>query len=140
MGLTGKIGVYGRSLGGIPTTHLADKVDMIIADRTFSDFDILARRKFYHSVSEKLFKVGTCSWKASNFKNFIDRGQETCYKVMMIERNDEIVEFHSSLLVGVAKELNQRLGSQAIEGLESFIKAVGFVSNLEHDLYTIIDY
>jgi fermentation-respiration switch protein FrsA (DUF1100 family) len=38
MGLRGKIGVYGRSLGGIPTTHLADRASMIIADRTFSNF------------------------------------------------------------------------------------------------------
>lgn len=40
--LTGKVGVYGRSLGGIPTTHLADKVDMIFADRTFANFSVLA--------------------------------------------------------------------------------------------------
>lgn len=39
MKLNGKFGVYGRSLGGLATTHLADKVDLIIADRTFYDFD-----------------------------------------------------------------------------------------------------
>jgi hypothetical protein len=39
MGLRGKVGVYGRSLGGIATTHLADKVDMIIPDRTFCNFN-----------------------------------------------------------------------------------------------------
>ena len=42
MGLRGKLGVYGRSLGGIPTTHLADEADMIIADRTFCNFETLA--------------------------------------------------------------------------------------------------
>ena len=42
MGLRGKVGVYGRSLGGISTTHMADKVDMIIADRTFSNFMALS--------------------------------------------------------------------------------------------------
>ncbi len=42
MGIKGKIGVYGRSLGGIVTTHLTGKVDMIIADRTFCDFTTLA--------------------------------------------------------------------------------------------------
>ena len=36
LGLTGKIGVYGRSLGGIPSTYLANKCDMIIIDRSFS--------------------------------------------------------------------------------------------------------
>ena len=42
MKLKGKIGVYGRSLGGIPTTHLADRADMIFADRTFANFEVLA--------------------------------------------------------------------------------------------------
>ena len=140
MGLTGKIGVYGRSLGGIPTAHLAHKVDMVIVDRTFSDFDKLAQRKFYHKVSEKLFKVGTCAWKASNFKNYIDSVNDNSYKVMMIERNDEIVEFHSSLLVGVAREAHERLGGKSFEGLDAFIKSVRFITNLEHDLFTIVDY
>ena len=52
MGLRGKIGVYGRSIGGLATTHLADKVDLIIADRTLYDFDILADRKFHSSYSK----------------------------------------------------------------------------------------
>lgn len=38
LGIRGKVGVYGRSLGGIATTYLADRVDMIIADRTFCNF------------------------------------------------------------------------------------------------------
>jgi len=42
MGLKGKIGVYGRSLGGVPTSHMCDQVDMVIADRTFCNFDTLA--------------------------------------------------------------------------------------------------
>ena len=36
MGLKGKFGVYGRSMGGIATCHLAKHVDMIIVDRTFA--------------------------------------------------------------------------------------------------------
>jgi len=66
MNLTGKIGVYGRSLGGVPTTHLADRVDMIIADRTFANFEILANRKFYSKLSKYLFKIGTCNWRSNN--------------------------------------------------------------------------
>lgn len=51
MGLRGKIGIYGRSLGGIATTHLADKVNLIVADRTFANFKDLAIRKFYQNKS-----------------------------------------------------------------------------------------
>ena len=51
IGVRGKIGVYGRSLGGIPTTFLADQVDMVVADRTFCNFKSLSVRKFYSFVS-----------------------------------------------------------------------------------------
>ena len=37
VGVKGKIGVYGRSLGGIAATHLSKYVDMIICDRTFGN-------------------------------------------------------------------------------------------------------
>ena len=44
--LKGKIGVYGRSLGGIASTHLAQKypqlIDALIVDRTFCDFEKLS--------------------------------------------------------------------------------------------------
>jgi len=39
--------VYGRSLGGISTTHLAKFVDMIIVDRSFSNLYDVANRKFF---------------------------------------------------------------------------------------------
>jgi pimeloyl-ACP methyl ester carboxylesterase len=42
----GKIGVYGRSLGGIPSTHLAskytDKIELLIVDRTFARTELIA--------------------------------------------------------------------------------------------------
>lgn len=46
LGLKGKIGVYGRSLGGIPTTHMAHYVDMVIVDRSFSSLYSVVYYKF----------------------------------------------------------------------------------------------
>jgi hypothetical protein len=92
MGLRGKIGVYGRSLGGIGTTYLVDKVDMVIADRTFANFKSLAMRKFYHPISDVLFKVGSCGWQVENDWNLTFKGIGTCYKVMITEKNDEVVD------------------------------------------------
>jgi fermentation-respiration switch protein FrsA (DUF1100 family) len=37
--LSGKLGVYGRSLGGISSSHLCGRADMVLFDRTFSSFD-----------------------------------------------------------------------------------------------------
>ena len=98
MGLKGKFGVYGRSLGGIATTHLADKVDLIIADRTFCNFRTLADRKFYDPISKYLFKGSSCNWTASNDVNFISKGIGTCYKIIIVDKNDEIIDIHSSLV------------------------------------------
>jgi len=42
LGLVGKLGVYGRSLGGIPSSHLANKVQMAIIDRSFGNFKDMA--------------------------------------------------------------------------------------------------
>jgi hypothetical protein len=103
MGLRGKIGVYGRSLGGIPTTHIADKVNMIIADRTFSNFKSLSTKKFYSSSAEYLWKVGSCGWKIASDWNIVNKGTETCYKLIVIDKFDELVDAESSLMIGVAK-------------------------------------
>ena len=139
MKLKGKFGAYGRSLGGLATTHLADKLNLIIADRTFYDFDILADRKFYSLYSKHLFRLGTCKWRSINHSNIIHKGTDSCYKVIMIEKNDEIVEVHSSLMTGVAKELYRR-SKHKINITPQFINSLQFVVNLEHDLYTILDY
>jgi pimeloyl-ACP methyl ester carboxylesterase len=44
--LKGKIGVYGRSLGGIASCHLANKfpyiVRSLIVDRTFNELEVLS--------------------------------------------------------------------------------------------------
>mmetsp|Transcript_7314 Transcript_7314/g.5297 ORF Transcript_7314/g.5297 Transcript_7314/m.5297 type:complete len:93 (-) Transcript_7314:1676-1954(-) len=35
--IKGKIGVYGRSLGGIAASHLSNRTNMAIVDRTFAN-------------------------------------------------------------------------------------------------------
>mmetsp|Transcript_62249 Transcript_62249/g.85975 ORF Transcript_62249/g.85975 Transcript_62249/m.85975 type:complete len:116 (+) Transcript_62249:482-829(+) len=58
LGVKGKIGVYGRSLGGIATSGICDLVQMVIVDRTFSDLEIVAQRKFYSKFAKILYKIG----------------------------------------------------------------------------------
>ena len=66
MQLKGKIGVYGRSLGGIASTHLAAKypqiIKALIVDRTFADFERLAIGRLKGNSSKKLFKIMSCNW------------------------------------------------------------------------------
>ena len=74
LGLRGKIGVYGRSLGGIATAHLAHYVDMIIVDRSFSNLYEVAYHNFHGYLALLLFKLGTIGWDTANDIRFINRG------------------------------------------------------------------
>lgn len=109
MGLTGKVGIYGRSLGGVVTTHLIDKVDFVFADRTFGDFNVLSNRKFYTTLSRHLFRYGSGGWDLDNDIPALEKGEKPtdlsphCYKVILTEKADEVVEVHSSLMIGVAR-------------------------------------
>ena len=51
-------------MGGrwVATCHLQDQVDMIIADRGFSDLWTLAEIKFFDKISSILVRYGTQGW------------------------------------------------------------------------------
>jgi pimeloyl-ACP methyl ester carboxylesterase len=103
MKIRGKIGVYGRSLGGIASTHLANRfpqyVKALIADRTFNELDLLSERRIIGSCTKFLFKLFSFNWRALNDLNFIEA---SCYKIVTCDPLDEVVENFSALSVGVA--------------------------------------
>jgi pimeloyl-ACP methyl ester carboxylesterase len=72
--IRGKIGVYGRSLGGMAAAHLAatypDIIKVLIMDRTFSDIDDAASRMIMGGPSLWIFKTFSCLWKSFNDENF----------------------------------------------------------------------
>ena len=64
IGVRGKIGMYGRSLGTIATCHLQDQVDMVIADRGMDNLWTLIDYKFHGRLAANFFKYGTGGWQA----------------------------------------------------------------------------
>jgi alpha/beta superfamily hydrolase len=63
LGLTGKIGVYGRSLGGIPSSFSAESCDMIIVDRSFSSMQVMAGYYMnFGPMASYCFRIGSCGW------------------------------------------------------------------------------
>jgi dipeptidyl aminopeptidase/acylaminoacyl peptidase len=105
IGVKGKIGVYGRSLGGIAACYLQDQVDMVICDRGFCDLWTLAEKKFSDKLTSSLMKYGTKGWQVQNAYNYLrhsPNNTKPCYKVIMCDLADEIIDVHCSLMVGVA--------------------------------------
>ncbi len=138
--------MYGRSLGGIIATHLSHKTDFIMADRTFCNFEYLADVKFHSPISTFLFKVGTFGWFSKNDYNLV-YNKNKCYKLLMVDKNDEIIDLHASLIVGIAREVVLQSNLERKKEwflnktlLSKFIKSVRFLGDLEHDLHNIIDY
>lgn len=79
---------------------------MIIADRGFGDLWTLVERKFHGTLASNLFKYGTGGWQVQNAVNYLKtRKKNPCYKVVMCDKNDEIVHLPTSLMVGIANEL-----------------------------------
>lgn len=62
--VTGKIGCYGRSLGGISTCNLSPLVDMVIIDRSFSNLRDMSIARFGGNLADFLFKIGSFGWQS----------------------------------------------------------------------------
>ena len=66
MGLRGKVGVYGRSMGGIATCHLSSMVDMVIMDRTFATLEKVIDKKFFGVPAVSLYSTAAVGWDSNN--------------------------------------------------------------------------
>lgn len=67
----GHVGVYGRSIGGIASTHLVSKfpniVKVFIGDRTMGSFDeVVMNRYSRHKGVLSLYKLLSCFWHIDN--------------------------------------------------------------------------
>ena len=73
MKIRGKIGVYGRSMGGMVACHMActSHIDLLIADRTFANFDYLASQKFLGSFVVYMMRMFSFNWFAHNDIAFV---------------------------------------------------------------------
>lgn len=71
IGVKGKIGIYGRSLGCVAACRLTPYVDMIIADRGFSNLHVIASKKFHGKIADLLFQFITQGWQVNNSFNFL---------------------------------------------------------------------
>lgn len=80
---------------------------MIIADRGFCDLWTLAEKKFFSPLAVPLIKYGTGGWQAQNAYNMLETSKKDkgCYKVVMCDKSDEIIDLHCSLMVGMANEI-----------------------------------
>lgn len=62
-GVEGKVGIYGRSLGGIPSSSLTSQCDLAIIDRTFSSLYKMGEHRFCSKVASWLLYICSLGWQ-----------------------------------------------------------------------------
>ena len=99
----GKIGIYGRSLGGVVATHVArqfpEKIALLIADRTFGSLRSVSTRKFVGMGTRCLYDLASMQWETDNDKNFLEA---RCFKMVSCDPADDVVDEYASLAARTA--------------------------------------
>jgi hypothetical protein len=138
----GKIGVYGRSLGGVAANHLASTyphiISLLVADRTFGNLKEVAINRLSGSKAflEALYVMATMKWEAFNDMNFLNA---KCHKIITADPKDEIVEIQGSLPILVAREacldhLPKQLWDA--EQIATLYESLRFIYFLEFKIYS----
>ena len=101
--LKGRIGVYGRSIGGLTACHLANKynnlVQALIVDRSFYELSSVPEGKIKGSWTLRLFDLLSWKWRTRNHSNFATT--RNCYKIITCDPLDDTVDLFGNLATGV---------------------------------------
>lgn len=105
------LGIHGESLGGCVAVYLAKEcvLDFLIADRTFSSLSAVALFKF-GKIAYWLFRL----FRGDNSENVSDYIDTKCFKILMADPNDMMIDDLSSLKSAVALQIISA-GSNIIE-------------------------
>ena len=103
----GKIGVYGRSIGGLTACHLANKysclIKSLIVDRSFYELSTVPENKLKGEFTAQLFDLLSWKWRTKNHSNFVTT--ENCYKIITCDPLDDTVDQFGNLSTGVSSQL-----------------------------------
>ena len=103
----GKIGVYGRSIGGLTACHLANKyndlVQALVVDRSFYELQSVPAGKIKGDKTARLFDFLSWKWRTLNHSNFA--ATTNCYKIVTCDPLDDTVDLFSNLCTGVGSQL-----------------------------------
>lgn len=137
--IKGKVGVYGRSIGGITACHLASKfsdlVEVLIVDRTLSELQGVAEHKLKGRATTYFFDLYTNGWKCQNALNFTKANNT--YKIVMCDPLDDTIDQFNGLMAGAACQ--QSKGNYDTEEYKLFYESLLYVCDYEERLFKKLD-
>ena len=132
----GKIGVYGRSIGGLTACHLANKysnlVKSLIVDRSFYELSSVVEGKIKGDCTSKLHDLLTWKWRTLNHTNYVVT--KNCYKIIICDPLDDTIDLFSNLATGVAQQL-ATINYLQLPNYTQFFDTLIKVFAYEHSLY-----
>jgi len=133
--LTGKIGVYGRSIGGIPACHLASKyqeiIDVLIVDRSLTEIQGVAESKKPGSAMTTIFDLfSDRGWICQNSQNFL---KADCFKIISCDPNDDLIDANVSIMAGASMG-NARINYDTPE-YRLFLESLTYLLRLENKTF-----
>ena len=133
--LKGKIGVYGRSIGGLTACHLANKYSnltkSLIVDRSFYELSSVPEGKIKGRLTARLFDLLSWKWRTRNHSNFVTT--TNCYKIITCDPLDDTVDQFGNLATGVASQLAQE--DYETKQYRQFYKTMLYVFSYENSLH-----
>ena len=128
IGVKGKIGAYGRSIGGIAASHLVSKfpdhIEVFVGDRTMGSFENIAitraKSNIFQSQILTLYHIISNFWCVNNGEDIYKN--KNCYKILTFDEEDDVVDLYASLHHQVAEvhsktDYNQKEWKQFYQSL-----------------------
>lgn len=115
LGVKGKIGCFGRSLGGSVASHLANSypkmIDFLFVDRSFGNLETMVQSFMFGNQNQCIFRSFSFGgWPVRSDINFFEA---KCFKMMTQDPWDEMVDMYCALNTHVAKEAcRENIGSR----------------------------
>lgn len=104
IGIKGKIGCFGRSIGGTIATHLAknypEYIDFLFIDRSLGSLDVMSESTFLGNYSKKILSYFSQNWVLESDRNFLEA---KCFKMLSQDPKDTIVNQYCALNAQVAR-------------------------------------
>jgi len=104
LGAKGKIGCFGRSLGGTMATHIANNypefIDFLFVDRSLGNLQRMSESSFVGSYSKSIYYYFSRNWAVNSDQNF---HQVKCFKLLTQDPNDNTIDQYCALNAQVAR-------------------------------------
>jgi len=133
----GKIGVYGRSIGGIAASHLVQKfpkfIKVFVGDRTMGSFDQLVTHRYkgaFRGQVLSLYRLLSNFWGVDNGENIYNN--PNCYKILTFDEEDDVVDLYASLHHQVAEVHSKH--DYATSDWKQFYSSLALIFDFEDQL------